>query len=250
MSTARLELGDGTSLNYVRKGEGPVVLFVHGNPSSSHLHRKVMDSLAESFTCIAPDLPGFGASEAAEGFGWTPSEHADVLEAFVERLDLTGITLMTQDWGGPIGFAVAGRHPDRFDAFVVGNTWAWPMLKRGAGTWATWFSGPIGSRMMQRLGSWKWNPPGKPELDAVKGLAAGVSGSNAFLAEVERGLEHLRDKRAVIVWPDRDPLFGPSELRRWREQWPDAEVVTLRGASHFIQEDAPAEIASATRSLS
>jgi haloalkane dehalogenase len=104
--------------------------------------------------------------------------------------------------------------------------------------------------MMQRLGAWRWNPPGRPELDAVKGLAAGVTGSRDFLAEVERGLARLRDKRAVIVWPDRDPVFGDGELRRWREQWPDAEVVPLRGASHFVQEDAPGEIAAAVRSLS
>lgn len=239
-----------TDLAFVDEGDGPVVLFVHGNPSSSRLHRKVVARLRDSYRCVAPDLPGFGASPVPEGFGWTPAEHADALERFVLDLDLTGVTLMTQDWGGPIGFAVAGRHPDRFDGFVVGNTWAWPMHKRGAGTWATWFSGPIGARTMQRLGAWKWNPSGRPELDAVKGLAAGVTGSQAFLAEVERGLEALRDKRAVIVWPDRDPVFGDAELGRWREQWPQAEVVTLRGASHFIQEDAPAEIASATRSLS
>jgi haloalkane dehalogenase len=239
-----------TNLHHVDEGDGPVVLFVHGNPSSSRLHRKVIARLRGTHRCVAPDLPGFGESAVPRGFGWTPSEHADALERFVLDLDLRGITLMCQDWGGPIGFAVAGRHPERFDGFVVGNTWAWPMNRRGTGLWSAWFSGPIGSRAMQRLGAWKWNPPGRPELDAVKGLAAGVDRSNRFLSEVERGLERLRDKRAVIVWPDRDPVFGPTELRRWREQWPDAEVVTLRGASHFIQEDAPAEIASATRSLS
>ena len=179
-----------TQLHHVDEGDGPVVLLVHGNPSSSRLHRKVVARLRSTHRCVAPDLPGFGRSRAPDGFRFTPAEHADALERFVLDLDLRGITLMSQDWGGPIGFAVAGRHPDRFDGFVVGNTWAWPMDRRGAGTWATFFSSPVGARLMQGLGAWKW---GAPELDAVKGLAAGVTGSQAFLADVARGLDRLRD---------------------------------------------------------
>jgi haloalkane dehalogenase len=54
-----------------------------------------------------------------------------VVEGFVQRLDLSTVTLMVQDWGGPIGFAVATRHPDRFARFVIGNTWAWPKSDPG-----------------------------------------------------------------------------------------------------------------------
>jgi haloalkane dehalogenase len=59
-----------------------------------------------------------------------PAEHAAVLEKLLLQLDLSEVTMMVQDWGGPIGFAVATRHPDRFAGFVIGNTWAWPKADR------------------------------------------------------------------------------------------------------------------------
>jgi haloalkane dehalogenase len=90
----------------------------------------VIAGLRDRYRCVAIDYPGTGLSHAAPGYGYTPAEHADVVEALIVRLDLRGATLMVQDWGGPIGFAVATRHPDRFSAFVIGNTWAWPKFDR------------------------------------------------------------------------------------------------------------------------
>jgi haloalkane dehalogenase len=84
----------------------------------------VIAGLRDRYRCVAIDYPGFGLSHAAPGYAYTPAEHADVVEALMVRLDLRGATLMVQDWGGPIGFAVATRRPDRFSAFVIGNTWA------------------------------------------------------------------------------------------------------------------------------
>jgi transposase-like protein len=78
----------------------------------------------------------------------TVAEHARVVESFVEQLGLRDVTLMVQDWGGPIGFTVATRHPDWFRAFVIGNTWAWPM--RGDRP-AEAFSKLLGSRLLGGL---------------------------------------------------------------------------------------------------
>jgi pimeloyl-ACP methyl ester carboxylesterase len=113
-----------------RRGDGSPLLLLHGNPTWSFLYREVIKGLSDRFRCIAPDYPGFGLSRPPVGYGFTPAEHAQVLEQLVLELDLTGVTMMVQDWGGPIGFAVAVRHPERFDAFVVGNTWAWPSRTR------------------------------------------------------------------------------------------------------------------------
>ena len=99
-----------------------MLLLMHGNPTYSFLYRELISGLRNRFRCIAIDYPGFGLSTAPPGYGFTPAEHADVVEKLVQQLDLTGITMMVQDWGGPIGFAVATRNPDRFSAFVIGNT--------------------------------------------------------------------------------------------------------------------------------
>jgi haloalkane dehalogenase len=242
-----LELGQGGRLNVLDEGDGPPLLLMHGNPTSSALYRQVVDELSGEFRCIAPDLPGHGSSVAPDGYRFSPAEHAAVLERLVVELDLTGVTMVAQDWGGPTGFAVAGRQPERFDAFVVANTWAWPMDKRGAGTWSLFFSSPLGSRLMQELGARRWS---RPELDAVKALARGVDGAAAFLRGVELDLPRLAGKRAAIVWGDADPVFGETELERWQALWPHAEVVRLPTAGHFVQESAPAELSAAIRSLS
>jgi haloalkane dehalogenase len=83
-----------------------------------------------------------GLSIAPAGYRYTIAEHARAVEGVVARLGLREITLMVQDWGGPIGFWVATRHPEWFRAFVIGNTRAWPM--RGERS-TEWFSKALGS---------------------------------------------------------------------------------------------------------
>ena len=117
---------NGSRVHYLDEGAGPPLILLHGNPTWSFLYRDVIAGLRDRYRCIAVDYPGFGLSRAAPGYGYTPAEHAQAVEDLIVRLDLRGATLMMQDWGGPIGFAVATRHPDRFSAFVLGNTWAWP----------------------------------------------------------------------------------------------------------------------------
>jgi len=77
--------------------------------------------------CLALGYPSFGLSIAPAGYRYTIAEHARVVEGVVAQLGLREITLMVQDWGGPIGFWVATRHPEWFRALVIGNTWACPM---------------------------------------------------------------------------------------------------------------------------
>src|SRR5262249_34931367 len=95
-----------------------------------------------------PDHPGFGLSRATPGYGYAPREHAAVLEQFVEQLDLQDVTLMVEDWGGPIGFAVATRHPQRFSSFVIGTTWAWPKNDSCTQVFSGVLGGPIGGYLI------------------------------------------------------------------------------------------------------
>lgn len=100
---------------------------LHGNPTWSYVFRHLIVRLRDRFRCIAPDLPGFGLSQAPDGYGFTPEEHATIVSAFVDELGLASFTPVVQDWGGPIGLYAASRIPERVERLVIGNTWCWPV---------------------------------------------------------------------------------------------------------------------------
>lgn len=259
---------DGNELAYVDEGEGPPLLMLHGNPTWSFVYRDVIAGLRERFRCIAPDLPGFGFSSPAPGFGFRPAEHSRVIEHFVEALDLRDATLMVQDWGGPIGLGVAGRQPERFAGLILANTFAWPtngdlhfeLFSRLMG-------GPIGKLLIVRANAFvnllvpagtRRSRPAPGVMSAYRGPFAKredrlptyvfpreILGSRDYLAEVERGLDSLRDLPALIVWGDRDIAFRDTERRRFEELFPHHRTVVLEGAGHFVQEDASPEIVEA-----
>jgi haloalkane dehalogenase len=268
--TSRWFDADGARVHYVDEGEGPPLLLLHGNPTYSLLYREIVKGLRDRYRCIAVDYPGFGLSSAPAGYGFTPAEHAGVLERLVTELDLRDVTMMTQDWGGPIGFAVAGRHPERFSAFVVGNTFAWPMdHKRGARIFSRVLGGPVGGYLILRRNffvefilprSLRRAKLSEEVMEAYRGpfptpesrrplhvFPREIVGSTPFLAEVERGLAGLRNHPALILWPDKDPAFTADERRRWEGVFGGHRTIELTGAGHYIQEDAPREIVAAIR---
>ncbi len=105
--------------------DGPVMLLLHGMPAWSYLYRTMIPGLvAAGFRCIAPDHLGFGRSDKPTDPNWyTIARHTEVLTSLVTGLGLTDITLVCQDWGGPIGLAQAATMPDRFRRLVIMNTW-------------------------------------------------------------------------------------------------------------------------------
>jgi haloalkane dehalogenase len=164
---------------------------------------------------------------------------------------------------------VATRQPDRFAAFVIGNTWAWPKSDLGTQLFSRLLGGPGGRRLIARRNVFveRILPGGVrrrrlPDavMDAYRGpfptpasrrptavLPREILDSRPFLAEIERGLPGLRDRPALIVWPTSDVAFRDRELRRWEELFPDHRTVSLDGAGHYIQEDASGEIVAAIR---
>lgn len=107
--------------------DAPTVLLLHGFPSSSHQYRRLMDALGSDYRLIAPDYPGFGHSDAPtstnEGgsFAYSFDKLADVMEAFVDALALKRFVLYTFDFGAPVGFRLASRHPERIAGLIVQN---------------------------------------------------------------------------------------------------------------------------------
>src|SRR5580704_735347 len=121
--------GEGGTLrvHYLREGppDAPVVLLLHGEPSWSYLYRTMIPVLIDGgLQIVAPDLVGFGRSDKpTERSDYTFARHVEWMrELLFDSLDLHGITLVCQDWGGLIGLRLVGEHPDRFARVVAANT--------------------------------------------------------------------------------------------------------------------------------
>ncbi len=261
---------DGLPVHYVDEGEGEPLLFLHGNPTWSFLYRDVIRGLRGRYRCLALDYPGMGMSgkprhHGRPEYGFTPAEHSRIVEGFLRALDLTGLTLMVQDWGGPIGIGAATRSPQRIARLVIGNTWAWPMDDRGARLFSTALGRgpgrfavlrfnifverllPAGVSRKQRLtpevmAAYRAPYPTPADRQPTAVFPRQIVAARPYLAEVESGLPRLAGKPALIVWGNKDLAFRKRELERWKALFPAARTRILDGANHFIQEDAPEDI--------
>jgi pimeloyl-ACP methyl ester carboxylesterase len=103
--------------------DAPAVLLLHGFPTSSRMFRNLIPALADRYRVLAPDYPGFGHSSMPprDKFAYTFDNLAAVVEEFTEMLGLSKYALYVQDYGAPVGFRLASRHPDRVTAIVVQN---------------------------------------------------------------------------------------------------------------------------------
>jgi pimeloyl-ACP methyl ester carboxylesterase len=114
---------DGLSIFYREAGpkDAPVILLLHGLPSSSRMFQPLLTRLADSYHLVAPDYPGFGHSDWPDPkeFDYTFDDIARVMQGFAEALGLAHYTLYMQDYGGPVGFRMILAHPERVDALIV-----------------------------------------------------------------------------------------------------------------------------------
>ncbi len=117
---------EGDKLAYVDQGRGEPVVLLHGNPTWGYLYRKFIPPLARTNRVIVPDHMGFGRSDKPlDPSRYRLARHIANLESLLLKLDVRNVTLVMQDWGGPIGLGFAVRHPDRVKRLVIMNTWAW-----------------------------------------------------------------------------------------------------------------------------
>jgi pimeloyl-ACP methyl ester carboxylesterase len=112
----------GFRMHYVDEGKGEPIILIHGEPTWSYLYRNFIPRLSRHFRVIAFDHMGFGKSETPPDADYTLDRHARNLGSLIEELDLRDITLVMQDWGGPIGAVVSSRYQDRMKRFVAMNT--------------------------------------------------------------------------------------------------------------------------------
>jgi pimeloyl-ACP methyl ester carboxylesterase len=116
---------DGLDIFYREAGpkEAPAILLLHGFPTSSHMFRNLIPALADRFHVVAPDYPGYGYSSAPSltEFDYTFDELANVIEEFTEKIGLNKYSIYLMDYGAPVGFRLAVKHPERVQSLIVQN---------------------------------------------------------------------------------------------------------------------------------
>jgi haloalkane dehalogenase len=255
-------------VHYIDEGTGPVIVFFHGNPTWSFLYRNIIAGLRDRFRCIAPDYLGFGLSERPSEFTYRIDEHASVMGELVDHLELDQYLTMGQDWGGPISMAVATDRADRVRGVVLGNTWFWPTSELSTKV----FSVVMGSPPMQWaitkqnffvermipagtstslddavMEHYRGVQPTPQDRAGVARMPKEILAARPLLERLSRDVPaKLGSKPALFVWGMKDFAFRPGpNLPRMREAFPDHVVVELAEANHFMQEDAPGQIAEA-----
>jgi pimeloyl-ACP methyl ester carboxylesterase len=261
-----------TRMHYVDEGarDAAPVLMLHGNPTWSYMYRVPIRMLADAgHRCVALDHMGFGASaKPAKPAEYTLERHVENTVAAIEALDLREITLVAHDWGGPIGLGAVLRLRDRFRALVLMNTWAWelpsfvpPFLRE----FRTDGLGEIlalgGNLFVESIpGGMTRREPDPVMMDAYRAPFPDYwsrVGTLAFprdipLTERDRSaglMGRIHESLAglalptLVVWGMRDRVFRPVFLDQWRELLPDARIVELPDAAHYLVEDQPEPIA-------
>jgi len=268
---------DGLKIFYREAGSkgSPAILLLHGFPTSSHMFRNLIPALADRFHVIAPDLPGFGFSDAPERdrFRYSFDNLAKVIAAFTETIGLDRYAIYVFDYGAPVGFRIALAHPDRIIAIVSQNGNAYEEgLSQGWNPIQTYWKEPTeenraalrafltpeatksqylyGVRDVSRVAPEAYEldsallaRPGNAEiqLDLFLDYASNVALYPKFQ-------EYFRAKRPPIlaVWGNTDPFFLPAGAEAFKRDNPQAEV-RFYETGHFALETHHQEIAGAIR---
>ena len=276
-TTYRTVSVDGLKVFYREAGnaKAPAVLLLHGFPTSSHMYRELIPALADRYRVVAPDLPGFGFTEAPDraNFKYNFDHLAKVIERFTEIVGLRRYALYVFDYGAPVGFRLAMNHPERIAALISqnGNAYA-EGLSEGWNPIQVYWKDPSpknrealrafltpettqwqythGAANPERLSpdAWTLNSAllARPGNDEIQLDLFGDYQSNVAL--YPKFQEYFRNSRPPLlaVWGKNDPFFLPAGAKAFKRDNPDAEIHLL-DAGHFALESRGPEIAAIIR---
>jgi haloalkane dehalogenase len=257
---------DGLRLAHLDEGDGPPVVFFHGEPTWSFLWRKVIPAVRDAgYRCVAPDLAGFGRSDKPMELGWySYDRHVSMVAPLLEDLDLRDATVVVHDWGGPIGLRLAVEHPERISRIVVLDTGLFTGHQQMTRAWQAFRDFvqrtedlPVGFLVR---GACKRDPGDEviAAYDAPYPSISSKAGARAFPLMLptspempgaqagQRVLDALRadDRRKLFLWADSDPVLPVETGRRFAAALGGELDHLIADASHFLQEDAGPEIGS------
>jgi pimeloyl-ACP methyl ester carboxylesterase len=268
---------DGLDIFYREAGSAssPVLLLLHGFPSSSRMWEPLFSRLADRFHLVAPDFPGFGHSSAPspEDFAYTFDHLADVMEHFCDALGLSRYVLVIQDYGGPVGFRLALSKPERVRAMVVQNAVAHeeglgPLWDARKAFWADRERNEVKLRMnllsleaarLRHVGTSPHVERYDPDLWTDEFAFLSRPGQDRIqsdlfydyrtnVASYPKWQAWLRDMRPplLVAWGEYDPSFMVAAAHAYGRDVPEAEIHVLK-AGHFALDEAADDIAGLMR---
>jgi pimeloyl-ACP methyl ester carboxylesterase len=270
---------DGLSIFYREAGpaDAPILVLLHGLPSSSRMFEPLFSRLANHFHLVAPDYPGYGHSDWPDPkqFAYTFDNYAEIMIRFTEALGLYRYTLYMQDYGGPVGFRIALRHSDRIEALIVqdavahneglGANWKtrrafWAdraanenALRANLLSLATTRTRHVGNDpAVERYDPDLWSDefaflsqPGQAEIqsDLFYDYQTNVASYLKWQAWMRE-----RQPRLLVIWGKHDLSFELTEPEAYRRDVPNVEIHVL-DAGHLALDTAADEIAMLVKSF-
>lgn len=268
---------DGMQMFYREAGpvDGPVVLLLHGFPTSSHMFRNLIPTLADRYRVIAPDYPGYGQSDAPDRakFSYTFAHYADMVDSLMGQLGAKRYAMYVMDYGAPVGYRLALKHPERVTGLIIqnGNAYTeglrefWDPIKA---YWAdgsaqhrealarlvtleiTKFQYTDGVRDVTRISPDNWvhdqallDRPGNKDiqLDMLYDYRTNVPLYPQF-----QQFFRSRQPPTLIVWGKNDTIFPEAGAHPYLRDLPQAEIHLL-DTGHFALEDKLDEMAPLIR---
>ena len=256
---------DSHKYHFLDEGQGDTLLMLHGNPTWSFYYRNLILGLKQSYRCVVPDHMGMGKSDKPQNYAYTLAKHIDNLEALVDKLGLTDITLVVHDWGGAIGMGFAVRHPQKIKRLVLFNTAAFLSQKipvrlllcrvpflgalaiRGFNAFAL-----AATRMACKNKEGMTTEVSAGYLEPYDSYANRIATlrfvqdipmspdapSYSVVKNIEENLSQFKSLPTMIIWGAKDFVFNDHFLKRWQGIFPDAEVHRVQDAGHYVVEDA------------
>lgn len=269
--------GAGFRQHYVDEGprDAQTIVCLHGEPTWGYLYRNFIPSLSEHYRVVVPDHMGFGKSETPQDKVYTLQTHVENLASLIDDLNLSDITLVCQDWGGPITGAYTIRHPERVKRVALMNTlfgYGATPVNTEPSNWFQWIGkhheqgtldgilGELGSTVlsvMKIIGfenssavddTWirAYSAPFPDRASCVGGIEfpLDVHLQRAFpymMAGLESGnLEAVKAKPAMLAVGLKDKAIRPENaIASFKGLFPNAPINTFDQAGHFCQEDIP-----------
>lgn len=274
----------GFRMHYVDEGprDGEVVLCLHGEPTWGYLFRHLISTLSTTHRVVVPDHMGFGKSETPPERSYWLQDHIDNLEALVLALDLTDITLVMHDFGGPVGMGLAARHPLRIRRVISANgptpfgqadLFERVMANAAVSPWFQWIAkaeaegvletvlGQLGFNILStlKLNGFENNaiitdsfmaayaaPFARPAdcLGAIGWAKGFATGTHRFEAPDAAADRAIRGRPALAIWGEADRTLNAEHfLPLFACLFPDAPITRLPATGHYCLEDAPDRIA-------
>ena len=255
---------DGHSIHYVDEGprEAPVLLFIHPGPGWSFAYRYHIKQLGDNFRCIAPDLPGYGLSEAAESYDYSLRSQSHVLERFVAYLNLRNMIVWGNDGSGPTAILALAQQTDRVLCLVVGGTFGWSIRDYRSVAWTlriatsaifrfvnrytnflAWSMGSkiaLGTRTLLKEERRQYTRPFKKRNTRNRVLRLFASfNDHATQDDLDQALLAFREKPVLIQFGEGDPMTGQKWPQRWAKELPNNRLILLPHVQHFTFEGAP-----------